>query len=675
MDGGNVLVQTYKNNQWTTLGKTNLTNTYPYKLAIDGNNTPYVVAGASAGRGVYVIRYNGVKWDTLGTVLAAGKNIQQASITFMSDNTPVVALGELDDALALIYPTVYKYQSSAWASFGSLKAASTDDISITSVSKDVYVFYSQATSGTSNFNDFIFVNKFVPAAQSFIFYALPEKTIGDADFNLTATASSGLPVTYTSSNTAVATISGNKVTIVGAGVTTIKASQTGNSDYQAASYSQTLTVNATSKQDQTINFPPFPVKYYGAEYSVMTATASSGLPLDFSSSNSSVAYVNSQGKLFITGVGTAVITAIQEGNSYYNPATNVSQTITVEKADQTITFDALAEQTISDGSVGLFGTSTSDLPVSYTSSNTAVATVSGYMITIVGVGSTTITASQAGDANYNAAPVVTQTLVVNALPKQDQTITFGTLGDKTAGDANFDLTATASSGLAVTYTSSNIAVATISGNTVTIVGAGSATITASQGGNANYDTAVDVTQTLTVEKADQTITFDALPAKNVADASFDLTATSNSELTITYTSSDPTVATVSGNTVTIVGAGSTTITASQIGNGNYNAATAVTQTLTIESSTTTNTAGALESNAIELFPNPTSGNSKVQFENSFENILITIYTLEGHPIYTKRIGSIINASTDIETTSLTQGVYFVEIKTNQGTLVKRLIKQ
>ena len=62
-------------------------------------------------------------------------------------------------------------------------------------------------------------------------------------------------------------------------------------------------------------------------------------------------------------------------------------------------------------------------------------------------------------------------------------------------------TATASSGLTVSYASSNTAVATVSGNTVTIVGLGTTTITASQAGNANYNAATSVPQTLTVVRA------------------------------------------------------------------------------------------------------------------------------------------------------------------------------
>src|SRR5690348_13486821 len=73
--------------------------------------------------------------------------------------------------------------------------------------------------------------------------------------------------------------------------------------------------------------------------------------------------------------------------------------------------------------------------------------------------------------------------------KQNQTITFNPLANKTYGDAAFPLGATSSSGLTVSYSSSNTNVATVSGNTLTIVGAGSTTITASQAGSDNYNAA------------------------------------------------------------------------------------------------------------------------------------------------------------------------------------------
>jgi PKD repeat protein len=95
--------------------------------------------------------------------------------------------------------------------------------------------------------------------------------------------------------------------------------------------------------------------------------------------------------------------------------------------------------------------------------------------------------------------------------KADQSISFEPLASKAFGDADFELSATSSSGLAVSYASSDLSVATIDGSTVTLVGVGTTSITASQAGNDNYNAAPDVSQTLTIEKADQTITFADIP--------------------------------------------------------------------------------------------------------------------------------------------------------------------
>lgn len=162
-----------------------------------------------------------------------------------------------------------------------------------------------------------------------------------------------------------------------------------------------------------------------------------------------------------------------------------------------------------------------------------------------------------------------------------QTISFAALPTMTYGVAPFTLTATASSGLPVSFVSSNTGVATVSGNTVTVVGAGTTTITASQEGNSSYLPATNVSRTLTVLKAGQTISFGSLPVKILGDTAFTLTATASSGLPVTYVSSNPSVVSISGNTATVVGLGSATITASQAGNNNYNAAASVGQVLSV----------------------------------------------------------------------------------------------
>ncbi|OJJ23432.1 hypothetical protein BKI52_03465 [marine bacterium AO1-C] len=461
--------------------------------------------------------------------------------------------------------TVAMDVSSVGAKTGTLTIKSNDPDEAT---------YTVSLSGT--------VNK---ADQTITFGALSAKTFGDANFNLNATGgASGNAITYTSSNTSVATISGNTVTIVGAGNTTITASQTGNTNYNAATnVDQSLTVN---KADQSITFGALSAKTFGdANFNLNATGGASGNTVTYTSSNTSVATISGN-TVTIVGVGNTTITASQTGNTNYNVAPNVDQSLTVNKADQTITFGALSAKTFGDGDFNLNATGgASGSAITYTSSNTSVATISGNTVTIVGAGNTTITASQTGNTNYNAATDVDQSLTVN---KADQRITFDLSSDaiKTVGGPDFNLTATGgSSGNTVTFTSSNTSVATISGNTVTIVGVGNTTITASQAGNTNYNAATDVTQQLTItNKTTQTINFSlgANATKTFGDAGFSLSASGGaSGNAITYTSSNTSVATISGSTVTIVGAGTSTITANQAGNATYADAVPVNQTLTV----------------------------------------------------------------------------------------------
>jgi uncharacterized protein YjdB len=286
-----------------------------------------------------------------------------------------------------------------------------------------------------------------------------------------------------------------------------------------------------------------------------------------------------------------------------------------------ISFSSIPDKVFNSDPFDLTATSTSGLQVIYISSNPNVATVSNGKITIVGVGSTTITASQSGDFDYNPATNVQQPLVVN---KADQTISFSALPNKDPGDQPFVLSAAATSGLSISYASSDETVATISDNTVTIIGSGSSTITAKQDGNGNYNAAPDVSQTLTINKVDQTITFSSIASKTFGDAAFALSATTTSGLPISYTSSDETVATISASTVTIVGAGSVTITAKQSGDSNYNAAEEATQLLTVSKADQTLTFAAIASKTFGEAPfNLTATSSSglaVQYSSTSDKI-------------------------------------------------------
>ncbi|MEQ8533569.1 MAG: MopE-related protein, partial [Imperialibacter sp.] len=163
-----------------------------------------------------------------------------------------------------------------------------------------------------------------------------------------------------------------------------------------------------------------------------------------------------------------------------------------------------------------------------------------------------------------------------SIDKLSQTITIAAIDNKTFGDAAFEVTATSSAGLAVALTVTGPA--TISGNVVTITGAGELVIDAAQAGNDGY-TAADASVTIQVAKASQAISFTALQDVNLEEGTVTLEASSSSGLPITFSIEG--AASVEGNTVTLLGAGPLTISASQPGNGNYNAATTATQSICV----------------------------------------------------------------------------------------------
>ncbi|MCX6307115.1 MAG: YDG domain-containing protein [Bacteroidetes bacterium] len=453
------------------------------------------------------------------------------------------------------------------------------------------------------------------STQTITFASLAAKNYGDAAFTLSATGGgSGNAVTFSSSDPTVASCDGTNgafVTILKAGSCTIYADQAGNSSYTAAAQvSQSLTIN---KGDQLLTLGSLPVGNLPLNQFTdpiqVTATSTSGLTVTIFLGGGSAATLNGSNQLVSIGqTGTVFINLSQDGNDNYNAATG-SYAFDVTKSNQSITFGALANKTNGDPDYSPGATASSLLAVSYSSSNTAVATIISGQIHIVGSGTTTITASQSGDATWNPALDVGQSLKVFA----SQTITFGALAAKTYGDAPFSLTGSASSGLTVTYASSNTNVATVSGSTVTILQGGNTNITASQAGNENYGAAPDVIQLLTINQAPQSITFGALLAKTYGDADFAPGATSATSgiNAITYASSNTAVATIVSGLIHIVSAGTANITASQGASTNYTVAPNVTQGLTvnaIELSWTGNT-NSNWNTATNWSPNaiPTSG--------------------------------------------------------------------
>jgi len=126
--------------------------------------------------------------------------------------------------------------------------------------------------------------------------------------------------------------------------------------------------------------------------------------------------------------------------------------------------------------------------------------------TLGGVGSSALDVNDVGQiAGFAALPGTGGVHAALWSTKRDQSIDFAPLADKTFGDPSFTVSATASSGLPVTFSASGNC--TITGGEVSLTGAGSCTITAEQAGDANYKAATNVAQEFQIAKATPTISW------------------------------------------------------------------------------------------------------------------------------------------------------------------------
>ncbi|MCG5644308.1 YDG domain-containing protein, partial [Flavobacteriaceae bacterium LSUCC0859] len=200
------------------------------------------------------------------------------------------------------------------------------------------------------------------------------------------------------------------------------------------------------------------------------------------------------------------------------------------------------------------------------SSNSSIVSFSDNIASVNGGGIATVTATIPESLNYNAYSTTFTIEVESATPS----INFPNV-TKTFGDVPFALTATSSNTSNKIFTVSNTDVATVSGDTITIVGAGTTSVTLTQEADGNY-TAATATMTLVVNKATPSFTVSDV-TKIYGDLDFAIdnnVLISNSPGSIVYTSSDTSVATISGTSnVHNLGSGSTIITASQSATDNY----------------------------------------------------------------------------------------------------------
>ena len=353
------------------------------------------------------------------------------------------------------------------------------------------------------------------------------------------------------------------------------ASALSNANYKLPA-DNTTTTFSISKAASSVTTAPTAntLTYSGSAQALVTAGAASGGTMQYSLDNQTFA------ESVPTGIKVGSYTVYYKvvGDANHENAEGGQVVVAIAKADATVTF---ASKTAS-GKMGeaftapKVTTSPADLTLAYASSNTKVATVDGSTgaVTLVAAGETTITASFAGNDNYNAAND-SYTLTVAKADAVNSDLSFASAtATATYGDETVSSPALANPHqLSLTWSSSNKDVATVNASgVVTIVGAGETVISAAFAGNDTYG-ANTISYTLTVNKFQPKITFASTSVTAKVGEGFTppKVTTDPKDLEFVYTSSDENVAKVDASTgeVTIVGSGTTRITATFNATRNY----------------------------------------------------------------------------------------------------------
>ena len=461
-------------------------------------------------------------------------------------------------------------------------------------------------------------------------------------FALTASGgASNNPIVFASTTPTVCTVVAQTATIVAAGTCTLTADQAGSVGPPAYAAAPQITKNVIiTKANQTITFATLAAKSLNSLPFTITATpGASSSPVIFAivPATPPTCSLSTAAPWTITLsnpaiLGTCTLTANQAGDANYNAAPQITRSFAITKNSQAITFAAITAKTIA--AYGIAGTPatapvaftatalssvsalsstiaiTSTTPTICTATPTTAPAPTGSDITLLSIGTCTLVANQAGDAQTNAAPQVTRSFAVN---KITQTITFATITAKaiipytppiTASNPPSAFTAPVSSSNASTNPAQMLNVASttpsvctvaavttpttppapVTGVNITLLSIGTCTITADQAGDtAFYTAATQVSRSFTINKAAQTITFSPIANQIANAAPFGITgkASSSSGLAIAYASTTPTICTVATtgttsiiSTIAIIKFGTCSISANQAGDASFYAAAA-----------------------------------------------------------------------------------------------------
>jgi len=299
-----------------------------------------------------------------------------------------------------------------------------------------------------------------------------------------------------------------------------------NVNYNASTLTQSITINKIAQSAIAVINPGAQV--YGETVQLSSTGGSGTGGVTFNSTSTSICTETSEGEFEFIGVGDCVVSVSKAADSNYLVATS-SLTISVARASHSLSFTSVVPASpVTGGTYTLSGTSsTADSALSplfrVVAGSSSICSLSGNTVSFNLDGVCDIEAYRNATSNYNAAPTISQRIVVG---QANQNITFAALGNKTFGDPAFTLSATSSSSNSVTFSrganTTNNACSVTSAGLVVIAGVGLCEVVADSASGNGFAAASSVARTFEV-------------AADTAGAPF-ITAVSfgDSSLTATY---------------------------------------------------------------------------------------------------------------------------------------------
>ncbi|HKR09471.1 MAG TPA: Ig-like domain-containing protein [Gemmatimonadaceae bacterium] len=411
-----------------------------------------------------------------------------------------------------------------------------------------------------------------PPSATLVLGITPTQQISAVTKDANGNTLAGRVVTWSSNNTAAATVDANGlVTAVAAGSATITATSEGQTG------TSSITVNVAPVATVSVTLTPSSITTIGASQATATlrdanGNVLTGRTITWSSDNTAVATVNAQGQITPVATGTANITATSEtktGSALLTVTPAPVATVTVSPSSATLVLGITPTQQLSAVTKDANGNTLTGRVVTWSSDNTAAATVDANgLVTAVAAGSATITATSEGHAGTSSITVSVAPVATVSVTLTSNSIT--TIGASQATATLRDANSNVLTGRTVTWSSDNIAVATVNAQgQITPVATGTVNIIAtSEGktGSAQLTVTPPPVATVTVTPASATLVLGITPTQQLSAVTKDANGNTLTGRTVTWTSDNAAAATVDATgLVTAVAAGSATITATSEG--------------------------------------------------------------------------------------------------------------